>query len=413
MRREIRCPVSQRGSAALAVTLVLFFVMTMVAAYANRNHLFEWRASANHVRATQAFEAAEAGLEWSLGMLNDPRPMNEHCLPKEGTEDSFRARHLAVSARTATLEPRDEVGGARAVCVRDGDAWRCNCPGRGDSLAAPSGDGKAASAFIVQISPGPKPGLLRLESTGCSQAAGACSPGTDTVADATARTQILVGLLPALATAPVAALTVRDGVDAGVGSPGLHHADAASAGFAVHAGGAVLAPNARITTAPGGPASAAVIEHDEALHALSGERFFASFFGLDMATWAAQPVVASVDCSSDCSEALRRAAEVHSLLWVNGDLQIDGTTQLGSRERPLAIVVAGSVRVQGQPALHGVLYARGLHWSGGGSLYGAAIVEGAYTGDGAPELVYDPSVLRTLMRGTGTYARLPGSWRDF
>jgi hypothetical protein len=223
----------------------------------------------------------------------------------------------------------------------------------------------------------------------------------------------LVGLVPALTTAPVAALTVRGEFDAGAASPGMRNADAASAGIAVHAGGAVRAPNARIGTAPGGPVGAAVIEHDGALHALDGERFFASFFGLDQATWREQPVVGRVNCHGNCSESLRRAAKVYSLLWVDGDLQLDGSDALGSPAQPLAIIVKGTVRVHGQPIIHGVLYGRELHWAGSGSVHGAVIVEGSYTGDGQPELVYDPTVLRILMRHMGSYARLPGSWRDF
>ena len=45
--------------------MVLFFIMSLVAAYASRNLIFEQRTSANNYRSTQAFEAAEAGLEWS------------------------------------------------------------------------------------------------------------------------------------------------------------------------------------------------------------------------------------------------------------------------------------------------------------------------------------------------------------
>ena len=41
----------QRGAAALAATLVLFFITTLVAAFAHRNHVFELRASAHAVAA--------------------------------------------------------------------------------------------------------------------------------------------------------------------------------------------------------------------------------------------------------------------------------------------------------------------------------------------------------------------------
>ena len=62
-----------RGMAALTVVMVLFFVMALVAAYTNRNLVFEQRISANSYKATRALEAADAGVEWTIGLLNAGR----------------------------------------------------------------------------------------------------------------------------------------------------------------------------------------------------------------------------------------------------------------------------------------------------------------------------------------------------
>jgi Tfp pilus assembly protein PilX len=64
----------QRGVATLIVVLVLFFVVSLVAAYTNRNLIFEQRTASNQYRSTQALEAAEAGLEWAISM----RGQHEH-----------------------------------------------------------------------------------------------------------------------------------------------------------------------------------------------------------------------------------------------------------------------------------------------------------------------------------------------
>ena len=53
----------QHGVAALVVVMALLFAMVLVAVFANRNLVFEQRASANQYRSSQAFEAAEAGIE--------------------------------------------------------------------------------------------------------------------------------------------------------------------------------------------------------------------------------------------------------------------------------------------------------------------------------------------------------------
>ena len=63
----------QRGAATLVVVMVLFFIISMVAAYTSRNMIFEQRTGANLYRATQSFEAAEAGMNWALMMLNRGR----------------------------------------------------------------------------------------------------------------------------------------------------------------------------------------------------------------------------------------------------------------------------------------------------------------------------------------------------
>ena len=46
----------------LLVVVVLFFILALVTAYAGRNLIFEQRTSVNNMRATQAFEAAEASM---------------------------------------------------------------------------------------------------------------------------------------------------------------------------------------------------------------------------------------------------------------------------------------------------------------------------------------------------------------
>jgi Tfp pilus assembly protein PilX len=84
----------QRGAAALVVVMVLFFIVALVAAYTSRNLIFEQRTSANQYRSTQAFEAAEAGIDWALAMLNGGR-IDAACrahTDASTTDDSFRQR---------------------------------------------------------------------------------------------------------------------------------------------------------------------------------------------------------------------------------------------------------------------------------------------------------------------------------
>ena len=112
-----------RGAASLIVVMVLFFIMSLVAAYTSRNLIFEQRTSVNQYRATQAYEAAEAGLEWAIAQLNGGR-INGSCLEAGVTNanTSFRQRYLAINANPLpdpasgmiTVLTQPAVGAARA-----------------------------------------------------------------------------------------------------------------------------------------------------------------------------------------------------------------------------------------------------------------------------------------------------------
>ncbi len=159
-------PNRQRGAAALVVTALLFFAMLLVVAAANRSVLVEARTSANQFRSTQAFEAAEAGLEWAVAKLNDETPLGDDCLPSDAVgAASFRDRHLHFNSSLASLEPVtwDDGGTARplqATCVRGDAGWSCRCPATGIATA-PSVTGTAtAPMFTVGLSAGARPGLV-------------------------------------------------------------------------------------------------------------------------------------------------------------------------------------------------------------------------------------------------------------
>lgn len=412
----------QRGAAALVVTTLLFFVMVLVTLFVNRNLVFEQRASANQYRATQAFEAAEAGAEWALAQLNNPQRMGPDCLPvADSAASSFRSRTLNPSSAAFAPRTWDNAGVATTLqptCVRSASGWNCSCPTNGaPTLSAPEGDGPFP-AFSLQFGAGDKPGTLRVLATGCTSLAGVCLAGSTSNPDATARVDVTVGLLAGLRTAPAAALTARGSIDADGAAFGAHNADPAT-GLALHAGAGIAASHARLTPPAGAPLASALLSHDAGLAALGTDRFFASYFGLDKTRWKSQPAVQRIVCGSDCGATITAAAAAtdgSALIWIDGDLAFDGPVTLGSVEHPVVLVVDGAARIRGAVALHGLLYATALSWNDtapGAVLRGAALSESHYTGNGTPELVYDSGVLATLQTRSGSFARINGGWRDF
>ncbi len=410
------------GVAALALTMLLLFALLLGVAFVNRNLVFEQRASANQYRSTQAFEAAEAGLEWALARLNDPRRIGADCLPSiDADAISFRDRHLAWNVTTAiyTAATWIDAGTPRPLqptCVHGAAGWDCACPADGlPVLAVPTSDAPAP-AYSVQVLATPRPGQVRLLATGCSALAGPCRPGDTSAPDAIAQVQVLVGLLPAVRTPPAAALTVRGSVMADGASFGAHNRDAASGGVAIHAGSEVNAAAAHLSQPPGAAPATAVVRNDAALASLAPARLFAAYFGLDRRNWANQPGVHRIACVDDCAIALATAIDSGATrMHVTSDLRLAGPLVIGTPQRPLAIVVDGGAVLEGAVHLDGLLYAAALRWEPGGTglVRGALIAEGDYSGAGAPEIVYDSSVLSRLKSGTGSFARISGSWRDF
>ncbi len=415
---------TQRGGASLVVVMVLLCSMALVVAYANRSLLFEQRSSINQYRATQAFEAAEAGLEWAQAMLNNPQRVDDDCQSAPGgssmrqrwlNHDAARQRHVPVAWSDAgRITPR------HAACARTASGWSCRCPADAHPTLAAATVASATTAFIVHAEPVDDTGMVRLVATGCSGVAGACAPAGSTTVEAVATVQAVFALVPGIASLPTAPLTVRGEVHAGAAAIGLHNGDAASAGIVLHAGGPVLASHARITTVPGGSSPLALVAHDDLLAGLSGEQLFASLFGLDKASWAAQPAVRRVVCGGDCGAALTAAVSAAAgpaLLFVDGDLAVNGPLTLGTPADPVILVSTGRADLRGELRLHGVLYAADLAWqhtpASGAWLRGAFVSESDYRGDATPDLVYDAPVLRALQQDSGSFVRVPGSWRDF
>ena len=420
-------PLQQRGAAALGVTLLLLFVLTLVVGFASRNLVFEQRSSANQARATQAFEAAEAGLQWAQALLNSSTPMGTDCETSAAPgATTFRERFLAHDAASQRFAPRtwDDAGtpiALQAACILADSGWSCSCPDAGYPTPIAPDDSGRHPAFALRFVAAPRSGMVQIIATGCDHFAPACLPGSAAASSggASARTQGTLGLLPALATVPLAPLTTRGDI-AAEGALTLVNTDPGSGGLTVHAGGAVVLPQASLTTLPGTSATASVAPSDAQLATADGERLLARLLGLDRDRWQQLPDVRHADCPAECSAALAQAIgpdAAHPLVWIAGDLRLDGPAAFGSAGHPVLLVVDGQVRLSGGVQIHGAIVCLGATCDTSGSsdaqLHGALVALGNVIGSGTPTIIYDAGVLARLHGQFGSFARVPGSWRDF
>jgi hypothetical protein len=421
---------SQRGAAALIVVVVLFFILAMVTAYAGRNLIFEQRTSVNNQRATQAFEMAEAGLEFAVTLLSGGR-VNDVCQPDDTSPTTFRQRHL-------TLDPSGRftlTGGQpnlRPTCILplSGTAT-CSCPAAGPpDLIEPVG---LAPTLQLQFQTVAQPGLVRVVSRGCSSIGEQCYAASDRgKADAVAETSMLLALNSALATPPSAALTARGTVNLNSAAVTVSNADPLTAGITINVGGEIINDGAaRIASVPGTPVSTSIRKGDPSFRSrtdpgapITANQMFAAVFGMDRSTYRSQPAAVRITCSGDCGSAIADAASDNPgrVIWVQGPVTIGSNRTLGGPGiPPVMLVVQGNLTVSADLTLFGVLY---LHDPSGATswatnagtttvVHGAVIAEGDLSITGTPTISFDPNVLRTINLSQGSMVRVPGSWRDF
>lgn len=410
----------QRGAATLLVVVVLFFILALVTAYASRNLIFEQRISANNLRATQAFEAAEAGIEFSIAALGGGR-VAANCTDTVSTaNDTFRQRYLSQNGNGDFV-----VAGAQAAlrptCLVLSTGTECSCPTAGNApLLADQAGPVPTFQMRFETTGIAQPGVVRMYSRGCSNVGAPCYGLTP--ADAQAEVSVLLGLNSALATPPSAALTARGAVNLGGGAVSVSNADVPTAGITINAGGDVTnAGNARLLGVAGTPGPSSMQANDPSLNELDGNRMFVSLFGMDKATYRSQPAVVRVACNGGCGQTIADTVSANPgrVVWVEGNATIDSNQVFGSPTDPVMLIVRGNLTVAANLQMHGVLYLHangGTTWSttaGSTTINGAVVAEDGLTFVGAPTISFDPAVLRVIRLTQGSLVRIPGSWRDF
>ncbi len=466
-----------RGAASLIVVMVLFFIMALAGAYSSRSLIFEQRTSANQYRATQAIEAAEAGVEWALAMLNGGR-IGTDCLEAgaAATATSFRQRYLTVLEDGRFRPAVDPLAAAPVAppaplpmppptplmpsCVFNGTDWLCSCPVQGPPVMADPVGAGPFPAFRVRFSvydsvlpnvASPvitQPGLVMVEVNGCTRADTSCLdfPGSPSDQEGRATVRVMVALKAALPTAPAAALTVRDNVSV-VGPGGLIeivNVDPESGGVTIQAGG-VVDPAISLKSIPGST-GISFVQNDEllsdaspkslklAIPPMNANRVFASVFGTLPETYRQQPAAVPFECPvSNCRQALADLAtrSPGRVIWIRNDLLLDSDGDIGTlpptpadptATGPVVLVVTGNIVASANVRIFGFVYSQpaapavAATWNaaaGTPEIQGAVFVESALNATGGGRIVFNRDVFQHLRYHAGSFVRVPGGWRDF
>jgi Tfp pilus assembly protein PilX len=430
----------KRGAAALAVSMVLLFGMTLVAFFASRGMLFEQRTSVNQYRSTRAFEMAEAGLEWAVSRLNDNQLMAAGSCAAAAGGQSFADRYLPVSAggfAVTAHRPTCSIAGNGAVT--------CDCP---DATAPTATIGAATDPrFSVEYRTWPADvWTVEVVSFGCTNEGGA--PCGDLTAnpppDGVAVVRALYKMRPTLPNAPGAGLVTGSYAITG-GNLTVVNMDPQSNGITINSGTTVdLGTATTAVTLPGTPARASVLDNDPSLAALTnadvtGDIFFASFFGEKMAEFRNNPktwLITDGSCGGNlrctqcanegaCGTAISAAIDNgENRFWSDTDVKwtnnLPTVGTLGTADKPIVVAGDAALKLSSNLTAYGMFYSATAtvteEWtftgSGTAKVFGAFVSRGSFDkGAGTLDLIYDPNIF-SPQNMRGLMVRVPGSWRD-
>ena len=432
---SMRTAKQQRGAATLVVSMTLLFGMTLIAFFANKNMIFEQKTSANQMRSTKAFEAAEAGIEWATSMLNDPRYTNATCTTTGTNTRSFRSQYLPYSASSGFAPVSNAQPGCSMNSATGTPVLSCSCPAAGSN---PSLSSTTDPTFTVKFEPvnaATLPGgtanneSVLVTAYGCTAADGRCVPGFTGSADAHQKISVILKLRPALRAVPAAAVTTGGSLQLTSAASTVSNTDPDSNGILVNAGGginstAVTGCNgsfkdfANPVTLPGTPWQNSMVSNDASLSALSNnpDAMFESYFGTTLNQFRADTSTKNLtSCGSVVNDFYTAFDQGYRSFYTACNFQTNN--DLGSLANPVILVTAAALQFNGGADIYGLIYGDQATWSevglGNGSINGALVVRGNYCANANAEYNYNADALKNVRGTTGTLIRVPGSWKDF
>lgn len=358
----------QCGAATFLITTVLLVSITMIVIFAANYSLMQQKISANLNRKFQAFEAAEAGLEFGINYLQ-----------------KNSATILATRAG-GYVQPYSDSNTSN-VSLANGSKYTI-------TYSNPI----ANNYTLIQVS-----------STGTN---------SDGTASNTVSEKVQFGSL--LFKTPTSTLTTKGTVELGGSSNIINTSNNAT----IAAGGDVTISGSGQTTISTGTGSTASktgadVQSDvSSLSNLSSNSLFASYFGVSTTT-AQNSANYTYTNLGNYNSVLN--GKTGSVIWINqtsGTATINSTTVVGSAASPVLLIVNGNFSISGTAQIYGFIYVIGGSATdvvtGSASINGGMVSEADLNLKGSTTITYNPSLLTTLQQTVNTYyAKVPGSWKDY
>jgi len=378
---------SQTGAATLITSLIMLVAMTIITIFAARSALMEQKIYANEFRAKQAFEAAQAGLDYGISYV-----LAEGGADKDADDviDTFALRTLTNSADyQITLTDNGGVNSTQTLV---------ESTGRSDDDSATATISQLVVTFpALPTTPGnpvTARGLVNVSGTG-----DIVNPeGSSTIWSGSTNINF-----------------------SGSGTTQIHDPSVPANDYS----------QPPVESSNSGGLGPDIISGDTNLSTLTGDQFFENFMGTDKASFKNSGSVREVapadagNLYNAVNDGLDLARD--EIVWVDGNMSLSGshvgcTVDPGGSADcatanidPIILVVDGDLTINGNLRIYGVIYVTGniVNANGTASIDGAAIVEGDVSGTGTLDITYNSSIVNEAANIARVAGNLAGSWRDF
>ena len=443
--RQFVTRLDQAGATTLLMSVLILFLASILVIGVSRTTVMEQRISANEVRARQAFEAAQTGLDHALdyatATVSSIVPGIDRNYDGSADTDTITAStHVAPAAyRFAYCDPKS----INASCAADEVA--VSCP---DAVGTPicdyldNGDNPVRDAGCNQITDTSGNPVTESESVYLkTPLIVACGWSDDGIGRQLIRQEL--GVAPALGGAPTAPLIAKGAINVQGSATITNYYN----NLTIWSGGSLsnignsgktyvrnpnLVPPAEIDVPPDPPPNNTgcsglecyvkvtdqleigpdVISDDPTLNNLTDALMFKNFLGANDIT-DYRNNIATMDIAAGAVGILDDNGGVR-----NQSVVIEGNTTLpngtiGTREQPVTLVINGDWE-GGNTTVYGIVYVTGdIDVAGNPEVHGAVIVEGLVEGTGSLDVLYDPYAVANARNYSGRAALIPGTWRDW
>jgi hypothetical protein len=391
---------AQRGITTLLLTSMILFLAALVTLALSRTALMEQRMAGNQIRHKQAFEAAQEGLDRSMVFLQSaPRGVDKDAddvadagpllAPVSGVGPSY---YVAFCQPNSTATCPDTPGAP--TCAAAVQPVNFNTPlvvacGWSDDLIGRTLITQRIGAITTLSAPPQNP----LTAKGTTSLQGSSS---------------VVNLFNNLTIWSGGSLTLTGSAKTFVRNPSL--APPAAGTDPPAAPNACSTSTEYVCASDDNNTGPDVMDADTALASLTNASMFENFFGVP--TRAAFEKIASQTLAPAAFSTAAAGLRGESVV-ITGSVTLPNAT-IGTRERPVLLLVDGDLSFTGTPDVHGIVYVTG-NVTGGGNprIQGAMVVQGNVSPTGSLDLIHDPFVVSNAATLTGRVGWAPGTWRDW